>query len=113
MVALSLVGVVFIVGAVFLLAAIIVIVILVTRRRSKPPVAGADVYRALMNGTGPPAPAETNPRLAELRQNLRVKLLYQEDKIDAAIAMERERDPKASLEQLMQRAIVRWERDNQ
>ena len=101
------------VGAVVVLAGVIIAVVLLTRRNSKSAVAGADVYRSLMNGTPPPPTAESNPRLNELRQNLRVKLLYQEDKIDAAIALEREHDPNATLEQLMQKAIVRWERDNQ
>jgi hypothetical protein len=48
----------------------------------------------------------------ELRQNLRLKFLYDEAKIDQAIAFERERDPKASEVELMQAAIYRWERTN-
>jgi hypothetical protein len=47
-----------------------------------------------------------------LRQNLRVKFLYNERKIDDAIAFERERAPQASEEELMRAAIERWERYN-
>jgi hypothetical protein len=91
---------------------VIVVVVLLIARGKRKPVAGAAVYRELMGaGTGSSASAES-PRLQELRQNLRVKLLYQEDKVDAAIQFERERNPSASLEQLMVAAIERWERDN-
>jgi hypothetical protein len=48
----------------------------------------------------------------ELRQNLRLKFLYDEAKIDRAIAVERERNPQASEVELMQAAIHGWERDN-
>jgi hypothetical protein len=54
---------------------------------------------------------------AELRQNLRLKVMYDEAKIDRLIDFERdERKRKglreASVEDLMQAAIERWERDN-
>jgi hypothetical protein len=48
----------------------------------------------------------------DLRQDLRLKFGYDEVKIDRAIAYERERQPNASDEELMQAAIARWERDN-
>jgi hypothetical protein len=47
-----------------------------------------------------------------LRQNLRVKFLYDEKKVDHAIDYERERSPQASEEELMRAAIERWEREN-
>lgn len=50
--------------------------------------------------------------LAQLRQDLRVKVLYNEQTIDRLIEMEREKAPKASVAQLMRNAIARWERDN-
>ncbi len=50
--------------------------------------------------------------IAELRQNLRLKLMYDEARIDRLIDAERERCPQASLAQLMRTAIGRWERDN-
>jgi hypothetical protein len=70
----------------------------------------------------PPAPVARSqpvkPRvpdpaiLASLRQNLRLKLSYDETKIDRLLQLEREKMPNASLQQLMQSAIERWERDN-
>src|SRR5262245_46875554 len=47
-----------------------------------------------------------------LRQNLRLKFLYDETKIDQAIEFERQRQPQASEEELMRAAIARWEREN-
>jgi hypothetical protein len=47
-----------------------------------------------------------------LRQDLRVKLLYDEAKVNAAIEFERQRNPSASEEEWMQAAIFRWEREN-
>lgn len=54
----------------------------------------------------------SSAEIEALRQNLRLKVLYDETKIDHLIAMERERLPKGSLAELMQAAIERWERDN-
>jgi hypothetical protein len=51
-------------------------------------------------------------REAKLRQNLRVKVMYDEAKVDRLIAFERERAPGAALVELMESAIERWERDN-
>ena len=50
--------------------------------------------------------------IARLRQNLRLKVGYNEETIDRLIAMERERIPTASLSTLMEAAIERWEREN-
>ena len=50
--------------------------------------------------------------LAALRQNLRLKVGYDEAKIDRLIEFERTRMPNASPQALMQAAIERWERDN-
>jgi len=47
-----------------------------------------------------------------LRQNLRLKVMYDEAKIDRLIEEERQKKPNASLAQLMQGAIEHWERDN-
>ena len=95
------------------IAAIVVVtgavLALLLRRRQTSTFADADTYRKLM-GVQVATPANTDA--GALRQNLRVKYLYQEDKIDAAIAYERERNPSATEEQLMQAAIARWERDN-
>ena len=95
-----------------LLAAILVLAILMAKRKKKKPVHSADVYRNLLGVNGGAAAGARSPEAEALRQNLRVKLLHQEDKIDAAIAFERERNPAASEEQLMKAAIERWERDN-
>ena len=55
---------------------------------------------------------EDPAKLAGLRQNLRLKLGYDEAKIDRLIGLERERMPTASTQALMEAAIERWERDN-
>ena len=101
-----------IVGAMAVLA-VGVVVVLVWQRRKPKNYAGADVYRSLMGGAVGQTNTSGDPKLEGLRQNLRVKLLYQEDKVDAAIAFERERNPTATMEESMKAAIARWERDNQ
>jgi len=50
--------------------------------------------------------------LAGLRQNLRLKVGYNEATIDRLIQLERERLPNATLQTLMEVAIERWEREN-
>jgi hypothetical protein len=74
----------------------------------------------------PPAPPPADPAgkalldsmlqeadaATDLRQNLRLKFLYDEEKIEEAIAYERQRQPEASQEELMRAAITRWEREN-
>lgn len=47
-----------------------------------------------------------------LRQRLRLPLNYDEDKIDRLVAMERDRTPRASEEQLLSAAYERWVQDN-
>ena len=65
------------------------------------------------DGAQPNRRQEGNPSaLAALRQNLRLKVGWDESKIDRLIQLERERLPKASLQTLMEAAIERWERDN-
>jgi hypothetical protein len=94
------------------IAAVVVLLIWRVKRQPKN-FAGADVYRSLMGVPASTGVAQANdPNLESLRQNLRLKLLYQEDKIDAAIEYERERNPSATLEECMKAAIARWERDN-
>src|SRR5579871_6618257 len=56
-------------------------------------------------------------RREELRQDLRRKVLYDEAKIDRLIEFERDElkrkgQPEETIEDLMGRAIERWERDN-
>jgi hypothetical protein len=56
-------------------------------------------------------------RRQALRQNLRLKLLYDEAKIDRLIDFERDElkrkgRTQESVESLMERAIARWEREN-
>lgn len=70
-----------------------------------PPAAPSISIDDLLAGD-PPTAAD------DLRQNLRLKFMYDEEKVDRAIALERERDPQGSDEELMRAAIQRWERDN-
>ena len=104
---------VWLVVAVIVVAALVAVFALRSKRHPKY-LAGADVYRSLLGVSAPTTSAPPNdPNLEALRQNLRLKLLYQEDKIDAAIEYERQRNPSATLEDRMKAAIARWERDNQ
>jgi hypothetical protein len=50
--------------------------------------------------------------IAALRQNLRIKVGWDESKIDRLIELERERLGNLPLQTLMGAAIERWERDN-
>jgi hypothetical protein len=50
--------------------------------------------------------------IAALRQNLRIKVGWDEAKVDRLIAYERERLGNLPLQTLMGAAIDRWERDN-
>ena len=50
--------------------------------------------------------------IAALRQNLRIKVGWDEAKVDRLIAYERERLGNLPLQTLMGAAIERWERDN-
>jgi hypothetical protein len=53
-----------------------------------------------------------NYRCTTLRQNLRLKVGYDEGKIDQLIVMERELVPSSTEEQALAAAIDRWERNN-
>jgi hypothetical protein len=70
------------------------------RKRHAPPIQKANAAMS--------APATE----ATLRQNLRLKLGYNELAIDRLIQLEREKLPDASLQTLMEAAIERWEREN-
>jgi hypothetical protein len=65
----------------------------------------------------PPMPSVYSARREALRQNLRIKVTYDEAKIDRLIEIEgselkRKGQPDATVEDLMERAIERWEREN-
>jgi hypothetical protein len=67
----------------------------------------------------PPAPEskeqiqeDVDGLIAALRQNLRIKVGWDESKIDRLIEYERERLGNVPLQTLMGAAIERWERDN-
>jgi hypothetical protein len=47
-----------------------------------------------------------------LRQELRARMLHDEEKVERAVAAERERAPTASEVELLRAALYRWERDN-
>src|SRR4051812_21897823 len=101
----------FVIVGVIVVALVIVAIVMLARKKKSSSFAGADAYRSLLGGNSG-APPKLTPAGEALRQNLRVKLLHQDEKMDAAIAFERERNPSASEEQLMKAAIERWERDN-
>jgi len=58
------------------------------------------------------AAAQRTPECERIRQQLRLPLMYDEGKIDALVAMEREHTPEATEEQLHTAAYERWVRDN-
>lgn len=61
----------------------------------------------------PPAPAtERTPQCELIRQKLRIPLMYDEEKIDRLVAMERARTPGATEEDLHAAAYERWVQDN-
>jgi hypothetical protein len=64
-----------------------------------------------------PAKRSQPIRVAELRQNLRVKVFYDEAKIDRLVEFERDERVRkgqkpADMETLLMAAVERWERDN-
>lgn len=64
-----------------------------------------------------PAKRGQPSRIAELRQNLRVKVFYDEAKIDRLVEFERDERARkgqkpANVETLLMAAIERWEGDN-
>jgi hypothetical protein len=50
--------------------------------------------------------------LKSLRQNLRVKLLHDEEKIERLIELEKKSNPSSSEIELYRAAIINWERFN-
>jgi hypothetical protein len=56
--------------------------------------------------------ADQQATISKLRQNLRLKVNYDESKIDRLIEFERERTPGAGEEMLLRAPIERFERDN-
>jgi hypothetical protein len=112
-----------IISAVILVVAAVAVTLLVLKKKKSksPPVTDTvNIYRSILgNPAGAsaspaaPSPPTDDPDLvARLRQDLRLKFLYQEDKVDIAIQNERDRNPTASLTDLMQAAIKRYEREN-
>ena len=59
-----------------------------------------------------PAVPQNQELITQLRQNLRLKVMYDEAKIDRLIDFERQRNPNGNEVELMQAAIERWERQN-
>jgi len=108
----------------FILGVVVSGIIVFFLRRSRPrspnggPARAADrdeFARLLGSGGVAGAAATTRPDVGEaarLRQNLRVKFLHDEEKVNAALAFERERNPDAGDIDWLRAAIYRWERDN-
>lgn len=102
-----------IIGGVVLLVMLIVVVVVVAKRKKKPKnYAGADVYRSLLAGAGGATTGKLSAEGEKLKQNLRVKLLHQEEKVAEAIALERQRNPGGTEDELVRAAVDRWEREN-
>jgi hypothetical protein len=92
-------------GVCVLVVVVVVLILLARRRKSTP----------LGRSAGPKTVKIHNinhSAIPALRQNLRVKVGWDDSKIDRLIDLERERMPNASLQTLMESAIERWERDN-
>lgn len=88
--------------------------ILVSRRQPSRRSEATPLLDSILDrqGGGLPASSSADSTLESLRQNLRLKCMYDEVKIDRLIETERERSPEGSLEELMRAAIYRWEREN-
>jgi hypothetical protein len=56
--------------------------------------------------------ASKDAEARRLRQDLRARMLHDEEKVERALAAERERAPQASEIELLRAALYRWERDN-
>lgn len=93
-----------------------------TLRQKQSSVAGLETVSA-SSTSGSGAPHKTTaertairnvrtPQCETIRQKLRPPLLYDEVKIDALVAFERQRAPNATEEQLHLAAYERWLRDN-
>lgn len=84
--------------------------ILASIRSSLTTEEAAALERRYTASNSPPiAKAPDITALEKLRQNLRLKTLYNEQLIDHLIQIERDRSPNASLQELMEAAIARWE----
>jgi hypothetical protein len=74
---------------------------------------GVNLLDTILGGSNPPAATNsTADRVQELRQNLRLKFLYDENKVEDAIAREREAKPDGTMQDWLEAAIFRWEREN-
>lgn len=71
----------------------------------------ASVLDQILGGDTSAAPTEVDREHA-LRQNLRVKFLHDDARVEEAIAREREREPHGTMLQWLEAAIYRWEREN-
>jgi hypothetical protein len=97
-----------------------VLVLLVVLAAACLAVALVGLSRARKKSPVPLPPAKPNAysgRREALRQNLRLKVMYDEAKIDRLIELERDELRRKgrhaeALEDLMERAIARWESDN-
>jgi hypothetical protein len=84
--------------------------LLILRARRPTPANRVPLTAAMTRSSTPVSSEESE--VGDMRQNLRLKVMYDEEKIDRLIEAERRRTPDASLAQLMRGAIERWERDN-
>jgi hypothetical protein len=85
-----------------------------TSHKGEPAAAGQgdNLLESILGGSaGTPVKTEAD-RIAELRQNLRVKFLHDENQVEQAITREREHAPDGSMVQWLEAAIFRWEREN-
>jgi hypothetical protein len=97
-----------------IVVAVCVIATMVLGKRRKR-VASMDMGRASLSRQS--KRPERSVQLEALRQNLRLKVTYDEAKVDRLIEFERTELRRKGLadegvENLMQRAIARWEREN-
>jgi hypothetical protein len=81
-------------------------------RRPPNSAPSSTVQRTNAPNRPPAAVQEKSSRSASLRQDLRRKAGYDEDKVNRLIDFERAQMPSAHEDQLMMEAIERWERDN-
>lgn len=87
-------------GILGIVAGVVLCLILLNLRRSRTSVSERPPNRA------------PDPEIETLRQNLRLKVMYDEGKIDRLIEAEKQRTPSASEVDWYRNAIERWERDN-
>lgn len=72
----------------------------------------ASVLDQILGGEdAPQAPTEAD-RIHGLRQNLKVKFLHDDAKVEEAINREREHQPNGTMLQWLEAAVFRWEREN-